>query len=50
MLKLITPNPDADAAAPPEEATTMNTFEIILCIEVGIIAIVNLFGVFPRRP
>jgi len=28
----------------------MNTFEIILLIEVGIIAIVHLFGVFPRRP
>ena len=29
----------------------MNAFEVILLIEVGIIAVVSLFGVFPfRRP
>jgi hypothetical protein len=28
----------------------VNVFEIILLIEVGIIAVVNLFGALPRRP
>ena len=33
-----------------DNGESMDVFQIILLIEVGIIAVVNLFGVWPRRP